>query len=776
MNLVRALTPFLVGIGTSALSSSSSSSPSTNEDKSLSDSSDIRNVHESTILDSNDITDRKKQLSNEEFNNIIPSTVNATKIGNKLKFRPQPTKMQNLKEEKDEKKQTFERCDPSSAGTSSTTKEGIDYGQLRHRRNLPNDGCSSPGERCIRITNPAIGKVADSLTQHEDVAYADGLCIPFTYFDAEPPREEQQQQQQPVIDGDTDSTATTNTNTNPVGYYHGYVFKDNFYDIGDQDGDDEKKEQQLSSGNDETGSMNETPVGIQYYNSHFYKQDKHNNHGPDQRDNQARYHATGEDTYFTTAEHSQLQGYNLPQGRNLESATCFHKGVLGYFGSYIFDGCAYLDGYNVKVAGTSFVFDNNYIQYGSPTILGDGDFKVVFTESGTKVVDSYTSNVFGFYEYTTEVTTSFNDDSASISLCVNLGLGIESCIPPVELAPPRQLNLCSSLCPSRPKIEKDGYEFQELVRDCILSFSCPEDYDYGNTPIGCWNVSGVTNMYKAFYSDYYSTYSTRLFFNEPLRCWDVSGVTAMDNMFVNARYFNQPLENWDVSGVTNMQAMFFRAHYFNQPLEDWDVSGVKDMGFMFFNATNFNQPLQDWDVSRVRNMEFMFFRNYYFNQPLEGWDVSRVISMKAMFKYAEEFNQPLDKWDVSRVDDMLVMFINAVEFNQCLLTWAFKTPDKVDTTNMFQNTSCPNELWNPDPTRGPWCRDEGCTFGGRPIAPPTVAPTTLPPCEDWNGKFEVTVLNESIRLSCGQVNKKGLCKKNQISNICPVTCGTECLN
>merc|ERR1712032_1385300 len=89
-------------------------------------------------------------------------------------------------------KQAFKRCEPSSstgAGkvissttTSSTEEEEIDYGQLSHRLNLPDDGCSSPGEKCVSITNPAITKIADDLTQ-EDASYIDGLCIPDTYFE-----------------------------------------------------------------------------------------------------------------------------------------------------------------------------------------------------------------------------------------------------------------------------------------------------------------------------------------------------------------------------------------------------------------------------------------------------------------------------------------------------------------------------------------------------------------------------------------------------------------
>lgn len=92
---------------------------------------------------------------------------------------------------------------------------------------------------------------------------------------------------------------------------------------------------------------------------------------------------------------------------------------------------------------------------------------------------------------------------------------------------------------------------------------------HGNE-IGCWNVSEVTNMDRAF--------QYRRGINTPL-CWDVSKVTSMSEMF-NYGGFDQDISFWDVSSVTNFYRMFqnntldpddVRA-YFN--LEDEDTEGL----------------------------------------------------------------------------------------------------------------------------------------------------------------------------------------------------------
>ena len=53
---------------------------------------------------------------------------------------------------------------------------------------------------------------------------------------------------------------------------------------------------------------------------------------------------------------------------------------------------------------------------------------------------------------------------------------------------------------------------------------------------------------------------------------------------------------------------------------------------------------------------------------------------------------------------MKYMFYKANEYNQCLSTWADKTPNDVNTVDMFQFSSCPNQD-DPASNLGPWCQD-----------------------------------------------------------------------
>ena len=69
-----------------------------------------------------------------------------------------------------------------------------------------------------------------------------------------------------------------------------------------------------------------------------------------------------------------------------------------------------------------------------------------------------------------------------------------------------------------------------------------------------------------------------------IRDWNVSGVTDMSKAFENRTNFDENITGWDVSNVTNMHGMFNGAAAFNQNIGDWNVSKVFNMAHMFENV------------------------------------------------------------------------------------------------------------------------------------------------------------------------------------------------
>ena len=216
--------------------------------------------------------------------------------------------------------------------------------------------------------------------------------------------------------------------------------------------------------------------------------------------------------------------------------------------------------------------------------------------------------------------------------------------------------------------------FNAVITECLSTN--PVDGLCTNSQYGAmpnWDVSNVTNMYKAF--------EDKTSFNADLSNWDVSNVTNMTQMFWNANSFNQDISNWNVSNVNDMFGMFYRASAFNQDIGNWNVNNVTDMSSMFYRTDAFNQDIGNWNVSNVTKMKNMFYEARAFNQDLSTWNVSNVTTMSAMFALAISFNQDIGDWNVSKVTNMSDMFWMAISFNQDLSNW--NVSNVTDMSDMF---------------------------------------------------------------------------------------------
>lgn len=81
--------------------------------------------------------------------------------------------------------------------------------------------------------------------------------------------------------------------------------------------------------------------------------------------------------------------------------------------------------------------------------------------------------------------------------------------------------------------------------------------------------------------------------------------------FYGADSFNSPIGHWDVSGITDISWAFQHAAVFNQDLSDWDVSNVVNMRSAFWGATAFNQDIGDWDISSVNSVSSQSMANLF---------------------------------------------------------------------------------------------------------------------------------------------------------------------
>jgi surface protein len=192
-----------------------------------------------------------------------------------------------------------------------------------------------------------------------------------------------------------------------------------------------------------------------------------------------------------------------------------------------------------------------------------------------------------------------------------------------------------------------------------ISDSATATTTYGE--INTWDVSGVTDMERVFFS--------KTTFNDDIGCWDMSNVTNMRYMLTNAKIFNQDIGGWDTSSVTDVYGMFYSATAFNQDIGSWNTSKVTNMGNMFLFAPAFNQGIGGWDTSSVTDMGGMFYGARNFNKDIGSWNTASVTTMRSMFYDARNFNKDIGSWNTASVTDMRSMFKSALAFNQDLSNW-----------------------------------------------------------------------------------------------------------
>lgn len=256
----------------------------------------------------------------------------------------------------------------------------------------------------------------------------------------------------------------------------------------------------------------------------------------------------------------------------------------------------------------------------------------------------------------------------------------------------RLVTYCEAKCGNnRDVIGVNGEDLYYQIRLCLGLY---DDVDGTTckyqTPIDCWDVSQVTDMSGAFFTNYYSESKELYNFNADLQCWDTSNVQNFDSMFYAATKFNGNIDNWDTSSATDMQYMFTYAEAFNRNISTWNTANVMNMTKMFSFSQNsaigtgFDNDISLWNVENVQNMYGMF-EGSKFNGNLEKWKAKKVTDMSYMFDYNQAFNKPLKKFGKSlqKVETMYGMFYNATAFEGKKGLKLWKTKKLTDTSSMF---------------------------------------------------------------------------------------------
>ena len=108
--------------------------------------------------------------------------------------------------------------------------------------------------------------------------------------------------------------------------------------------------------------------------------------------------------------------------------------------------------------------------------------------------------------------------------------------------------------------------------------SCSADARFQGS-IGTWDVSGVKDMDKLFYTANSAACTIYCDFNGDISVWDTSSVTTMHGMYV----WRLPLVlmlGQAYAPMPTQPGRFYFATSFNQDISKWDTSNVAEMLYM----------------------------------------------------------------------------------------------------------------------------------------------------------------------------------------------------
>ena len=207
-----------------------------------------------------------------------------------------------------------------------------------------------------------------------------------------------------------------------------------------------------------------------------------------------------------------------------------------------------------------------------------------------------------------------------------------------------------------------------------------------------WNLPLATSLASIF--------QTARVFNQPIDQFGItSACKSLRQAFYNANDFNQSLASWDVSGVTDMYRAFRNAYDFRgSGLNNWNPSGCFVFADAFRDCQTMNVDLSSWNVSSATNFSRMFLSAFVLNTDLRLWDVRNVTLFQSMFQNAYQMAFDLSGWQLHSAVSMSTFvggnFTNNFTDQQCedaFVAWSNDplTATNVNATNIWGGRTYP---------------------------------------------------------------------------------------